>query len=752
MRHCAPIVRTRLDLSLCTLWYIYDHMKDILKGVVFIGLFAIPFLTLYVENDFFFPFITGKNFLFRIIVEIVLAAWVMLALYDSTYRPRFSWILGTFGILMAVMLVASLQAEHVGTALWSNFERMDGYVTLIHVFAYFVVLGSIITTPKMWSYFLHTTVMVAGFVALKGLSQLSGGTTRVDSTLGNAAYMAVYMLFHIFFLMYLFVQTKVTPYRIVYVLLLILFLFVLLQTGTRGTAIGLVTGSLSMVAYIAVFGARFKQVQRYALGSLVAIVVLAAGFIAARDTAFIQSTPAFARIANIDLGSDLKIRTVIWNMSVAGVKERPLLGWGQGNFNYVFNEQYDPKLYGQEQWFDRVHNIVFDWLIAGGVVGLISYFSIFVALFYYLVIKPWRQPDQSFSVVERGILVGLIVGYVTHNLVVFDNIVSYIFFGTILALIHSRVGTLIPQVMAYKLPSIVVTQIVLPIMVVATFATVYFVNIPSMQAAGDVIVAFQSKTLEERLAGFEIALARNSFARQEIIEQFAQQAMGIARTTDPVDPELNTKFMTRAEEEVLNMVADKPGDARLEVFLASYYRTVGDLPKAAERMAMARTLSPNKQAIILQQGAIELSLGKNNEARDFFKEAYELDTNNLEAAEYYIASLFYTKDVEKAQALLDEATPELETRLANSDFVIGAVNSAGAFDYLATLYEARIEADATNPQNWASLAYVYYKLKQNDKAVSTLERATVAVPTFAPTAQCFSANIQKGISPEVGCQ
>ncbi|MES2966738.1 MAG: O-antigen ligase family protein, partial [Patescibacteria group bacterium] len=392
-------------------------MKDILKGVVFIGLFAIPFLTLYVENDFFFPFITGKNFLFRIIVEVVLAAWVMLALYDSTYRPRFSWILGTFGILMAVMLVASLQAEHVSTALWSNFERMDGYVTLIHVFAYFVVLGSMIKTPKMWSYFLHTTVMVAGFVALKGLSQLGAGTTRVDSTLGNAAYMAVYMLFHIFFLMYLFVQTKVTPYRVVYVLLLILFVYVLLQTGTRGTAIGLVTGSIAMVAYIAVFGARFKQVQRYALGALVAIVVVAASFIAARDTAFIQSTPAFARIANIDLGSDLKIRSVIWGMSVEGVKERPVLGWGQGNFNYVFNEQYDPKLYGQEQWFDRVHNIVFDWLIAGGIVGLLSYFSIFAALFYYLVIKPWRQPEQSLSVVERGILVGLIVGYVTHNLV-----------------------------------------------------------------------------------------------------------------------------------------------------------------------------------------------------------------------------------------------------------------------------------------------------------------------------------------------
>jgi len=37
-------------------------MKDVLKMVVFAGLFAVPFLTLYVESDYFFPFITGKNF------------------------------------------------------------------------------------------------------------------------------------------------------------------------------------------------------------------------------------------------------------------------------------------------------------------------------------------------------------------------------------------------------------------------------------------------------------------------------------------------------------------------------------------------------------------------------------------------------------------------------------------------------------------------------------------------------------------
>ncbi len=727
-------------------------MKDILKGIVFGGLFLIPCLTIYVANDFFFPFITGKNFAFRIIVEVVLALWVLLALLDSEYRPRFSWILGTFAAFIGIMLVANLQAEHVLTAMWSNFERMDGYVTLVHVFLYFIVLGSVLKTPKAWSFFLHTSLVVAGFVALKGLSQLGTAGVRVDSTLGNAAYMAIYMLFHIFILAYLFAQSKVTPYRIAYVLLGVLFIYVLLQTGTRGTAIGLATGSLASVVYIALFATRLKTVRKFAFGGLIALVVIIGGFVAARDTAYIQNTPSLARVANIDLGTDLRVRGMIWGEAIAGIKERPVFGWGQGNFNYVFNTYYNPGLYGQEQWFDRTHNIIFDWLIAGGILGLLSYLSIFAALMYYLVVRPLRYADDSFTLVERGILFGLIVGYMTHNLVVFDNIVSYIFFGTIIALIHSRVSRQIPSVMAFKLPVPVIKQVVAPVVLVVMAAVVYVINVPNIQAAKDIIVAFSTQDLSARLEAFDVALTRGSFAQQEIIEQFAQQAMGIAGSKEQVPEAVKNAYLKRAESELLSIMQEKPNDARLEVFLASYYRATGDLAKAETQMAAARSHSPKKQAIILQQGAIALALGKNEEARDFFKTAYELDTTNDEAREYYIAALFYVKDVAAANALIDDSAPAFRDRIAASDFVVSAVNAAGEFTTLASLYEIRVKADPLNAQNWASLAFVYYQLKQNEKAIDTLARAATAVPVFAPTAQCITKNLKAGKAPQEGCQ
>jgi O-antigen ligase/tetratricopeptide (TPR) repeat protein len=736
-------------------------MKDIVKGLIYCGLFIVPFLTLYVANEMFFPYITGKNFAFRIIVEVVLALWVILALFDKTYRPKFSWMLVSFTSLIAVMLLSTLQAEHVATALWSNFERMDGFITLIHVFLYFVVLGSMLQTPKAWSYFLHTSVAVAGFVALKGLSQLSGATVRVDSTLGNAAYMAIYMLFHIFFLAYLFVQTRVVPYRIVYVLLGILFVFVLLQTGTRGTAIGLATGALASVFYVALFAARNVQVRKYALIGVAALIVLFGSFYAVRDSTYIQSTPALARVANIDLGNDLRIRTIIWGMSVEGVQERPVFGWGNGNFNYVFNNQYDPRLYGQEQWFDRVHNIVFDWLIAGGVIGFLTYVSLFAAIMYYLVICAWRK-DDTFTVIERGILFGLIVGYVTHNLVVFDNIVSYIFFATVLALLHSRYSTTIPKLEKYKIPDALTTQIFAPLAIVAMVFVIYMVNVPGIKAATGIIDAFRTQDIQQRLVIFKETLALDSFAHQEIVEQLAQQAMGIAQNGSQVDPAVRDEFLTVTETELLKLAANKPGDARLHVFLSSYYRATGNSDKAREQLALARSFSPKKQAIIIQQGAVELALGNYEGSRNFFKEAYELDTTNPEAGEYYFASLFYVNDRATADVILLDASEELRTRLAQSDFVFSALNQAKAYDLLAALYEERVAIVPDVAQSWASLAFTYYQLGQakpvgserqqfTDKAIDALARGAKAVPTFANTATCVTGNLKAGKAPELGC-
>lgn len=729
-------------------------MKDVLKAVMFGALFAIPFLTLYVENDYFFPFITGKNFWFRILVEVGFASWILLALWDRDYRPKWSWILGSFGALIVVMFFANLFGEYPLKSFWSNFERMDGYVTLAHVFLYFITLASAITTPKLWNYFLHTSLVVAFFVALYGLGQYAGiveGRSRLDSRLGNAAYLAIYMLFHIFIAFWLFVESRVKSHKAVYAFLAALFVFVLINTATRGTAVGLVAGLVTMVGYIALFGNRYQEVRKYAIGVFVLIVLAVGGFMTVKESQFVQDNAILRRMASISF-EELQVRFTIWGMAAEGVKERPILGWGQGNFNYVFNEQYNPELYAQEQWFDRVHNIFFDWLIAGGILGFIAYFGILFAALYYLFWQPLFNKDKepAFNVLERGVLIGLLAGYFTHNLVVFDNIVSYIFYGTILALIHSRVATEIPRIQNWRIDERLVVQFATPLVVLATAASIYYVNVPGMQAAGDIIDAFQEQELIGRLEAFDRAIGRNSFADQEIIEQLAQQAIGVSRNPN-LDPEVQRAFVQRAELETLRMIDQKPGDARLHVFLATYYRAIGALPQAAEQAAIARALSPHKQAIIVQQGVIELSMNKATTALAFFKDAYELQEENREAKLLYTTTMFQTGDVATATAMILEDT-RLIQKLAMDDYSIGVISRApGTRELLITLYEERVKQQPDNAQNWGSLSYLIYESGDTDRAVEVLEASKDAVTGFAPTAQCFIDNIEAGNDPQTGC-
>ena len=733
-------------------------MKDVLKAVVFAGLFAVPFLTLYVENDYFFPYITGKNFGFRIIVDVVFAAWIILALYEVKYRPRISGIVWSFGILLVVMFFANLFGVHPNSSFWSNFERMDGYVSLLHTFMYMLVLGSVLTTKDRWKYLLNTSLVVAFMVAFYGLAQYGGmieGSSRIDSRLGNAAYMAIYMLFHTFIAFWLFVQTKGNLHRVVYGAMATMFIFVLIETGTRGTAVGLAVGVMVMSAYVGLFGAKFKEFRKYAIGGFFLLLLAATGFIAGRDSALVQNSPNLARIANISI-DDLKIRSIIWGMAWEGVQERPLLGYGQSNFNYVFNKYYDPALYAQEQWFDRSHNIFFDWLVTGGFLGLIAYLSIFGWCLYYLIVRPLRdKTDESFTVLERGILLGLLAGYFTHNLVVFDNIVSYIFFAIILGLINSRVGFIPTSLEKFKVDNMIITQFAAPVVAVALVSGVYFFHLPGMAAAGDIIDGFREQNPEKRLEILELAASRNSFAQQEIAEQISQQAMSAARNTQ-LPAEVRDRFNASAESQLMKLIEDKPGDARIHVFVGSYYRASGQLEKAAEQMQIAHELSPGKQSIIIQQGFIELSRGQNQVANDYFKTAFELDKNNLEAREYYAASLFYVDKADEAVALMD--SEEAKARFAKSDFLISSANQTGQRELVTELFEYRVNSQPSeeqswvnDPQNWATLAFLYYQQGMKEKAIETLNQAKEIIPTFAPTASCFVGNIENNKEPQEGC-
>lgn len=737
-------------------------MKGLLKFVTFGGLFITPFLVLLVADSYFFPYITGKNFAFRIIVEVVFASWVGLALLEPKYRPKKSWILTAFLAFLGIMFLANWQGVSRISSFVSNFERMDGYVTLVHVFLFVLVLGSVFQTKKDWSLYLNITTFVAFMLFLANFQDMwkalfEGAGIRAEGSLGNAAYLAIYLLFHVFIALWLLVRSKERYLQIAYGLLIVAFSLLLVATGTRGTVIGLGAGLLSVISYVAVFGYKIPKLRNIALGTLAVLVLLAGSFYSLRNSEFVQNNYNLARIANLDLGKDLKVRGTVWEIAWEGVKEKPVLGWGQSNFNFVFNKYFDPFMYDQEQWFDRSHNIFFDWLVAGGFLGLISYLSIFLACFYYLLVVPFRkrkddnkkESDEDFSVLERAVLFGVLIGYFVHNVVVFDNIVSYIFFAVFLAMLHSQVGRPIAYMEKLKVEKTVIEQIVVPVLAVAVFMVFYSFHKPAMAVAGDLIKAARTEyTSPDKLKWYMTALERDSFMKQEITEQMSQVAIDVAQMQGVPD-EVRQDFFVKTEESMKDLLLEKPGDARLHIFFSSFYRAFGDLENAKEQAEIARELSPKKQYIISQQGIIAFLAGDYEEARDLFKESWELDERNKDALAFYFGTLTYTDEKDKIYELVEEE--EAIEKVATSDFVFSAVKDYGDLELLAKLQEARLEKDTSNKQEWINLSAIYYEMGEVEKSIEVLERSIEADPSLEKSAACFIDALRAGSDPNVEC-
>jgi hypothetical protein len=62
--------------------------SSVLRWIAISALFAIPFIVFIIATSLFFPYITGKNFMFRFLVEIAGGAWLGAALLNPAYRPN----------------------------------------------------------------------------------------------------------------------------------------------------------------------------------------------------------------------------------------------------------------------------------------------------------------------------------------------------------------------------------------------------------------------------------------------------------------------------------------------------------------------------------------------------------------------------------------------------------------------------------------------------------------------------------------
>lgn len=726
--------------------------NKILRRISLIGIFLIPFIPLIVSYGSFFPFITGKNFAFRVLVEIVFACWLILALRSEVFRPKkhlLVWILSAF---LVVMFIADALSLNAYKSFWSNFERMEGFVTLAHLMAYFLVLGSVLNTQKLWTRFFQTIVGVSAIVSIYSFFQLVGvfaihqGAQRLDATLGNATYLAVYLLFTAFLTVLLWLKDQNgTGMKVTYGAILFLQLFSLYNTATRGALLGLIGGVLVTLAYLAIFEKVHLKLKKFAVWSLLAVIIAVIGFALLRNSQFLQNKGPISRLANISL-SEGAPRFQIWNMAWQGFKEKPIFGWGQESFNYVFNKYYSPEMYAQEQWFDRAHNVFLDWLISGGILGFLGYLCLYLMAIYLV----WHNSDsRRLSVSEKAVLIGLIVAYGINNIFVFDQLVSYLMFFSLLSYLYAKETSTLSDNgvnlnLKYHFEQGLTDRIFIPAIVVLAILFIYSTNFRSLMQSRTLSQAVQqqsggpTKTLEL----FKEAVAYNSFGLAEVRELLAQNAYALARTNAPI--EVKKEFFDFTKEELLKQVEKTPQDARYQLFMGNFLDNFQMYDDALKYLNKALELSPKKQTILFEIGSIYLARGDYNQALTILKKAVDLEPNFLEAKKIYALGAIYAKKIDLAKELL---LPIYGSILIPDDRFVNAFAAIGDFDSVAKIWQLKIADSPNDPSPRLSLAATYLKLGQRQAAVAEIQKAIEINPSIKDQGEYYIREIQAGRNP-----
>jgi len=743
--------------------------NDILKWSIVAGVVLIFCIPLFVSNSLFFPFITGKNFAFRILVEIIAALWLILALRDPSVRPKKSIILYIVGAFLLAIGISTIFSANFDKSLWSNFERMEGWVGLFHLALYFTIVFSVFTTEKLWKYLWHAAIFVSvleglyGVFQLLGLATINQGGVRLDGKFGNATYLAVYMLFNIFLtlLAYLWWGRRKDTWSVfapyVYGAMIVLQTVILFYTATRGTILGLVGGLFVSALVFLLYSKDNPSLRKWGAGIVVAVLVLVGGFIAVKDSSFVQGNEVLSRLAGISsvqsLLSEGSTRLTIWGMAWQGFLERPVFGWGPESFNFVFNQYYQPSLYAQEPWFDRAHNQFLDWLIAGGAVGFLLYLSLFGSALWFLLRK-----KSNFSAGERGLFIGLLVAYAFHNLFVFDNLMSSVYFYTVLAYIGYRsvsgdgVPSPLPQPQTQTLwdkpVSAQTASVAAPIIIVAAIGVFYFVNVPGIAASTDLIQGLSQQTggITQNFDYFKKAVdwtGSGGLGFQEVREQLVQFAVQV-KSRNVGDANFQAEVQQYAVDQMNKEVTQNPEDTRIRLFFGSYLGQIGNLDDARVQLLKAHDLSPLKQQVDFQLASLEMTAGNLQKALDWTKQAYELDTNFDQARLLYASMAIRAGDRTLAASLL---LPKFNTVTPDDDNILSAYLAIKDYSSVLTILKERVQKSPNDVQAHTQLAAGYLEAGDRADAVAELQKVIALDPNQAQQAQYYIDQINAGKNP-----
>jgi len=683
-----------------------ESFRKFCLKVIFWGSALILFFPLFVYQGTLFPYIFSKIIAFRIIVEILLFFWLLLAWTNKKYRPNWKHpLVLSLTIFIGILVLTMLTGVDFQRSFWSTQERMTGVLTWLHFWAWFLILTSCLKKKEDWLNLVKFSLLISVLTGLYAFGQKWGFeflprppfTDVLVGPFGNPIFLGVYALLHIFLAGFLAFQTRERSVKVAALIISLFNLIVMIMTGSRGALIGFISGVFLFLIFKLLTLRSFKL----KIFLLVIIFIFIGAFIFtlfSTNASWLANAPSVQHL--IGQGFVSWGRTNAWKIAWQGFLEKPFLGWGWENYNVVFNQFYNPEslLYGSpETWFDRSHNQVLDILCLTGIFGLIAYLAVFFSISW--LFKKNKQQTEGAEPIRRGsasllILFVLFFAYFIQNLFVFDTPGPMIVFFFSLGLFYvwtqkeeiysdNRVA-MGADVSPGRSPSGLrpsELRILPPLLLIFLFIFlplgIYKFNIEPFQKSNQGIKGLVTSLVDLRsgLYWYEQSLKGHSFTNPETRLQIIKtiyvvrhQAEGAEtqRRSEGEDAESKGAEAQRRSEEIIKKgveiaieenkksIEEHPLDVKYYLYLGQFYNTSRDfnpsyLKEAEKVLEKGLLTSPKRQEALYEIGKTKIFLGKKEEGLAFYQQALELDERVVDSHLNLVLAYSLVGEKEKAK-------------------------------------------------------------------------------------------------------
>ena len=391
------------------------NLERKLNSIIKIGIYGLLLMPLLVLKDFIYPFTFIRAIYFQILVEILLILSLLYFCISRQQRERIKktplfWAFLAFFIFSVLSAILGVNFHQ---SFWSNFERMDGIFFMSHLFILFLILRYFFIKGEDWRRFWIGFSLSGLLTMILSLIFQNRTDERLGGIFGNPLYLSVFLLFVIFVSLWQFFAEKKLCFKIASGLIFIFSLILIFFTGSRGPIIGLLAGSF-LAILLMVFSKKISRKVRIVIASLfILFLALGTTLFFFKDASFLKNTAVSRSLSiGLEVGSQ---RILVWKIGLAAFKERPILGWGQDNFEIILNKHFSPEIYNYAGfWFDKPHNKYLEIVLNAGILGILAYLGMLVILGFYFI--KLYQKKQLLVIFFSGLL----VAYLIQNIFFFD--------------------------------------------------------------------------------------------------------------------------------------------------------------------------------------------------------------------------------------------------------------------------------------------------------------------------------------------